>query len=220
MNYIYDITLNLNKKLYEFYEWKEEDNPEFILKIPVYKVDLETFLDIKYNEIIVDKKILDEIEDKTECYSPNSIDIIRYACIFVCDEGIIAIEFDSAGNNYMKSSISVDEENEILDIMNNIKYKVIDYKIKNYLKKEKKYLTRNEEIVQKNMLKRLNNMYKNNENLKLKYIFFEMYNEKIEDINKIYDKLINLLLNSDEKSKKLENVINLVEYRKIMSNNS
>ena len=39
MNYIYDITLNLNKKLYEFYEWKEEDNPEFILKIPVYKVE-------------------------------------------------------------------------------------------------------------------------------------------------------------------------------------
>ena len=36
MNYIYDITLNLNKnKLYEFYEWKEDDEPEIILKIPI-----------------------------------------------------------------------------------------------------------------------------------------------------------------------------------------
>lgn len=37
MNYIYDITLNFNKNnLYEFYEWRDEDVPEFILKIPVF----------------------------------------------------------------------------------------------------------------------------------------------------------------------------------------
>ena len=220
MNYIYDVTLNLNKKLYEFYEWKEEDNPEFILKIPVYKVDLETFLDMKYNDVIISKKILDEIEDKTESYSPNSIDIIRYACVFVCDESTIAIEFDSSGNNYMKSSILLDEENEILDMINNIKYKVFDYKVKKTFKKAKRLLTRNEENLQKNMIKKIDNIYKNKEYSKLKYIFFEIYNEKTDDINKVYDKLMNVLLNADEKTKKLNNILNLIEYRKIMSNNS
>ena len=44
MNYIYDITLNLNKNnLYEFYEWREDDVPEFILKIPIYKIDKKLF---------------------------------------------------------------------------------------------------------------------------------------------------------------------------------
>ena len=175
---------------------------------------------MKYNEVIIDKKILDEIEDKTESYNPNSIDIIRYACIFVCDESAIAIEFDSEGNNYMKSSILIDEENEILEMIVNIKYKVIDYKVKKSSKKTKKILTRNEEVIQKNMFKKIDNMYKNKEFSKLKYIFFEIYDEKIDDMNKIYEKLINLLSYSDEKTKKLNSIINLIEYRKIMSNNS
>ena len=49
MNYIYDITLNFNKNnLYEFYEWKEEDDAEFILKIPMFKVSTEDIVNIKY----------------------------------------------------------------------------------------------------------------------------------------------------------------------------
>ena len=48
MNYIYDITLNFNKNnLYEFYEWKEEDDAEFILKIPMFKVSTEENVNIK-----------------------------------------------------------------------------------------------------------------------------------------------------------------------------
>ena len=48
MNYIYDITLNFNKSnLYEFYEWCEDDCPEFVLKIPAFKVDNETFKSLK-----------------------------------------------------------------------------------------------------------------------------------------------------------------------------
>ena len=42
MNYIYDIVLNFNKKnIYKFFEWREEDEPEFILKIPVFKISIE-----------------------------------------------------------------------------------------------------------------------------------------------------------------------------------
>ena len=132
MNYIYDIILNLNRNnMYDFYEWKEEDNPEFILKIPVFKVDEETFLNLKYNDVILDKKLLDQIENKTETYSPNCIGIIRYAAIFIFEESSLAIEFDSDGNNYMKSILSIDEENEIIDSVSNIKYTLIDYKVKN-----------------------------------------------------------------------------------------
>ena len=35
MEYIYDIVLNFNDCYYEFYEWKEDDDAEFILKIPI-----------------------------------------------------------------------------------------------------------------------------------------------------------------------------------------
>ena len=216
MNYIYDITLNLNRKLFEFYEWKEEDNPEFILKIPVFKVDLDTFLDIKYNDIIIDKKILNLIEDKTESYLPNSINIIRYACVFACSECAVAVEFDSDGNSYMKSNLSIEEETEIIDAISNIKYTIIDYKVKNKLKKINRQLTRNEEELQKEILLKLDNIYKNKELSKLKYIYFEIYDEKMEDINRIYDKLINIIINDNEKLKKLNNILCLMEYKKIV----
>lgn len=69
MNYIYDITLNFNKNnLYEFYEWKEEDDAEFILKIPMFKVNTEDIINIKYGDIIVNKNFLKQIEDKTEVH--------------------------------------------------------------------------------------------------------------------------------------------------------
>ena len=33
MKYIYDIILNFNERLYEFYEWKDNDDIEYIKKI-------------------------------------------------------------------------------------------------------------------------------------------------------------------------------------------
>lgn len=221
MNYIYDITLNLNKnELYEFYEWKEDDNPEFILKIPIFKVDKDTFLDLKYNDVMIDKKIIDMIENKTETYSPNCIGIIRYACVFFYMESSIAIEFDSDGNSYMKSNLSIDEELEILDTIDNIKYTLIEYKLVKKNKKNKRFLTRNQIDVEKYLTKKIDSIKENKEYSKLKYIFYEIYNEKNDDINKIYNKLIAVLKNNDNKFKKLNEILTLIDNSKIMSNNS
>ena len=72
----------------------------------------------------------------------------------------------------------------------------------------------------KNLINRLENIKKNNEFLKMKYIFFELYNEKIDDIEKIYNKLINVIKNDSNKIGKLCEILNLTENKKIMSNNS
>ena len=221
MNYIYDITLNFNRNdLYEFYEWRDDDNPEFILKIPMYKIDENAFYEIKNSDITLNKKVLEQICEKTEVYSPNSIGIIRYACLFMCKEDIIAVEFDSEGNSYMKSNLSLDEENEIIETSKNIKYSLVEYKIKNKKKYQNKYITRKENKIEKNLINRLENIKKNNAFIKMKYIFFELYNEKIDDIEKIYNKLINVIKNDSNKIGKLCEILNLTENKKIMSNNS
>ena len=220
MNYIYDITLNLNRNNYEFYEWKDDDNPEFVLKIPVYKVDNNMYYDIKNNDIIIDKKFLEQILEKTEVYSPNTIGIIRYACLFASEYNVIAIEFDSDGNNYMKSSLSLDEEDEILEITKNIKYSLIEYKIKSKKKIQEKYITRIEFEKEKSILKKIETIKSNKEFSKLKYIFFELYNEKLDDPDKVYNKLINIVKNDSKKLEKMCDILNLTENGKIMSNNS
>lgn len=216
MNYIYDITLNLNKnKLYEFYEWKEDDEPEFILKIPIFRVDKETFLDIKNNEITVDKSFLSSIEDKTESYFPNGIGVIRYACIFSYDDNCVAIEFDSEGNNYMKSNISIDEEYEIANSLSDIKYNIVDYKVKKKNKINNNFFTRNEQELLNYISSKIESMKENNENSKLKYLFYELYEEKCDDIEKICNKLINSIKIDNNKFKKLNNILTLSENSKL-----
>lgn len=221
MNYIYDITINLNKNsLYEFYEWREEDVPEFILKIPLYRVDKDTFFDLKYNNVIVTKDFLLKIFDKTEVYTPNAINLIRYCALFSCDESVVAIEFDSDGNSYMKSNLSIEEEIEVIECARLLKYTILDYKVKNKNVIESKFITRKELENKDFALDKINKMYKNNEIMKLKYIFFEIYNEKLDDFEKIYSKLINIINCNDNKLDKLNEILLLMDNKKIMSNNS
>ena len=221
MNYIYDITLNLNKNnLYEFYEWREDDVPEFILKIPIYKIDKNAFFDIRNNNIIVDKDFLITIFDKTEVYTEDAISLIRYAALFSDGNNVIGIEFDSSGNSYMKSNLSIDNESEVLEIIKDIKYTLLDYKVKNINNLQIKLLTRKEKEEEEYLLNRVNSMYKNNETEKLKYIFYELYNEKLDNLEKVYSKLINAVKNNESKVKRLLEIISLMENKKIVTNNS
>lgn len=221
MNYIYDITINLNKNnLYEFYEWREEDIPEFILKMPLYKVDKDTFLDLKYNNVIVSKDFLLKIFDKTEVYTPNAINLIRYSALFSCEEDAIAIEFDSDGNSYMKSNLSIEEESEVIECARLLKYTILDYKVKSKNSYKEKFVTRKELETKDFIINKIKDIYNNKEEMKLKYIFFEIYNEKLDDPDKIYSKLINIVNNNDNKLEKLNDVLNLMSNKKIMSNNS
>ena len=40
--------------------------------------------------------------------------------------------------------------------------------------------------------------------MKLKYIFYEVYNEKNENVDKIYSKLINVINNNSKRDKMIE----------------
>jgi len=58
MDYIYDIVLNFQSNYYDFYEWRETDKIINIKKILVYKTNDENYLNLKYNEIILDNQLL------------------------------------------------------------------------------------------------------------------------------------------------------------------
>ena len=51
MNYIYDILLNYNKKLYEFYDWNLSDSIVHIRKIPIFKISTNQLIDLVNNKI-------------------------------------------------------------------------------------------------------------------------------------------------------------------------
>ena len=159
MNYIYDIYLNFNEILYDFFDWNKNDKLFHIKKIPVFKADEDTIKNLINNTIKISEDILCQIYNRTDVW--NMSDKITYSSLFTDGNSIIAIEFDKSGKSIRKSYLCIDEELEVLEIVDRLKEREIEYKI---VKKEKSLLKTRKEI---NEEKFVNHELKNIEDKKL-----------------------------------------------------
>lgn len=200
MNYIYDIYLNFNKYLYDFFDWNKNDKITHIKTIPIFKIDEDDLKIIIRNKIKINEDLLTIIRNKTIICNKSD----KYkTCALFCDENnIFAIEFDNNGNSINKSTLLIYEELEILETTYKFKTKNIEFKI---LSKEKlKFKTRkqiNDEYFIKNELKSIDEK-------KLRYIFFECFNKREKNKNIIINKLLNLS-NDSKAYKNLYNILKI-----------
>ena len=58
MNYIYDVYLNLNEILYDFFDWNKNDKIIHIKKIPVFKIEEEILIKLITNTVKVNNEFL------------------------------------------------------------------------------------------------------------------------------------------------------------------
>ena len=184
MNYIYDIYLNLNKKLYDFFDWNKNDNFIHIKKIPIFKVNEQTLKCFIQNSIKIEQNLLSQIYKKADIWSLKKQ--IDYCCLFCDSNNILAIEFNKNGENINKSFLCIEEELDILEIIDRFNEKKLDFDI---IKKDKTLLKTRKQIKDDNFIK---HSLKHMEDNKLNYIFFECFgyhekNKKIifDNINKI-----------------------------------
>lgn len=193
MNYVYDVLLNFNKEMYEFYDWNLDDYISHIRKILVFRVDNKTMRDLVNNSIIVDYDFLIKISNRTEMFTKQNVKIINYAALFTNGSFVIGIKFDKNGEIIGRSKLLIDEELDILDSaldMNeyNLKYNLI---VDN---KNVSFKTRKEILIEKYILKKLNEVENNKE--MLKYLYYECFNEKNNDFRKMLLKLNKSLTNN------------------------
>lgn len=200
MNYIYDILVNFNdKEIYDFFEWEKTDDIEHIRRIPIFKVDSKTLYDFKNNKIKVDKDFLSKIKNKTEVFANKMIEYIEYATIISDGSDLVVIEFDSNGNYLLKSSMLLDEAEDTLEESEMFETTKINYNIIEKINYNK-FLTRNERKIINYIKKEINYLIKVKNFDKLKYLYFEWYNKKENNINKTIDGL-NSILTIDFSSK-------------------
>lgn len=211
MNYIYDILLNYNNHDYDFFEWNNSDTILHIRKIPLIKVSTLVLNDIKNYDIVFDKKFLETISNKTEIFNNKNIRIIEYACLLSDGTNVIAIMLKN--NRCLKSKLLLDEEEDVIAITEKLKEQSIEYKKQKKLKNNI-YKTR-KQIEQEQKLRRsLKNIFNLDNSETIKYIYYECFNKKEDNISVIKNNFYNIFEEMDElKIEKLKNIIKLLEIK-------
>ena len=181
MNYIYDIVLNFNKELYEFFEWKDDDNLINIRKIPLIKINDDDFVSLLYNKIKIEKLVLDTFKKKFSLYSEEINGNV--ICIVTNGQRAMGVMFDQLGNLIGKSAMLLDEEEEVLEESENLEETKLLYEI-NKTQQVNIKLSR-VEIEKKQYIENFLNAI---DDIKiLKYIYFDYFDREAEkeDIKKI-----------------------------------
>ena len=211
MNYIYDILLNYSSLPYEFFEWNSSDTITHIRKTPIIRVSADTLIDIRDYEVKFDNSFLEFIRRKTEVFNRKNIRIIEEACLF--SDGINVIAVMIKNNHLFKSKLLLEEEEEVLAISQRLKEQEIKYtkikKVNNLAYKTRKQM----EILQK-LRKQLNKLYCEKNYDTLKYIYYECFNEKEENINLIRNKFYSILDGQNELViDHLKNILKILEIK-------
>lgn len=193
MTYTYDILANFNENYYDFYDWNNMDEIIHIKRLPIIKVDRVFLNNIKHNEVIVEKDLLEKIYKKTELFKINKKNTYNHICALCDGTKAIIVKFEPTGKVSGRSSLLIDEENEIIDISETLQ--TIDYKLKqNKNKKIDNFKTRKEIEISKY----IQNELKNIDDEKLKYLYFDCFDEKETDTKIILKKLMNEIKNNFE----------------------
>lgn len=192
MKYIYDIYLNFQKKLYEFYDWNKNDKIYHIRRIPAIKVDYKTLKDIIENDVYFDFNNLD-LENKCEYYEGKSIK--KFKLCFLITDGKNIISINIKENNILKSKLLLFEEDDIMRELKGLEKTKLKYKIINKLN-DIDTLTRKENGIYINIIEYLDKLYKNKDIEKIKYIYYECFNIKEKDIKKIVNEFKTKLNNN------------------------
>ncbi len=208
MNYTYDILANFNETYYEFFEWNNKDELTHIKRLPIIKVEREFLNNIKNNDVIVEKELLEKINRKTEFFKTNKKNISNYICALCDGTKAIIIKFESNGKIQGRSSLLLDEENEIIDISDTMTTSNYKYKL-NKNKKPEYFKTRKEKEINNYIEKELKTI----DNNKLKYLYFDCFNKKEENIKIIQKEIKNEIKNNFENIYK-----KIYEFLKLASN--
>lgn len=188
MRYIYDIVLNFEKCFFEFYEWEKNDNIINIKKIPVFFVNNETYKIIKHNNVTVNIEFVDKLRDKTFTY--NKIKV-GPSCLISNGMEVIGLLFNDKGDVIKKSSLLIDEEEEVLEEITDSDVYVIDIVKSRKIKKDN-FNRRDSE--RRDFL--INYINKENNVSNLKYLYYDYFELEEDDSNIIKDKLTNEIKNN------------------------
>ena len=189
MNYIYDVVLNFNKEFYEYFEWNKKDNIVNIKKIPVFNVSDDIFISMKYDYISIGADFIQDIKNKTYTYNRQKI---GNACLLSNRKQVIGVIFNDKGELIKRSSLLLDEEEEVLD-------EIINDKVTNItiIKSNKSKINYSISRLQREKSKFLIDYIKKENNyINLKYLYYDYFEVDEDNTDVIKKTLISEIKNN------------------------
>ena len=209
MTCIYDVLLNFtdDDNLIDFFEWQEKDNLEHIKKIYLAKVKTKVLENFFKYKVKVSREFLNKIEDKTILYKNKKV--LKYACLFTDMNKVIAMEFADNGEVIAKSSLLLDEEEDIIMECFDILEEDIVYEKKEEYPKEI-FLTREELFKRSYLLKEIENAYKDKLYIKILYYYEEVFENDDKPFISKYKRLVqDIKDNYNEKYNSLYEIVRM-----------
>lgn len=204
MVYIYDIVLNFNDELLEFFEWEDNDDIKYIKRLPLIKVEDSLIKDVLENDILFDDLLLDQIKGKTIYYDSKNE---NYPVVVLSNQDI-AIAVLIKDNGYKYSRLLLDEEYEVLNIVSKLSTTKVEYST--FGKKSiNNNLTREERKIRGILLSEIDYLYNSNKLDKLNYYYYEYFNEINNNKEEVYKRLKDTLNTIDDKHLKLLEIVHL-----------
>ena len=211
MIYIYDIVLNFQEQLYNFYEWNKKDRLLNIKKIPIFRVSTEELLSIINDKAYLKEEILHKIDRETTIYMLSNNEY-KYLCLFSNTEETVAVMCNEEGLIVKKSSLLFDEEDEANEVAENLN---IDCVIEKSIKINNNNLLDNCRIIREKKKKVYDFIEKLDllvDKEKIRYLYFDLFEEENLSISKMKELLLNI---QDEKGiDQLFSLYDLVENKK------
>lgn len=194
--------------LFDFYDWNPNDNIINVRKIPLFKITSNQLKEIKENSIQFDSEFLKKFQNKTELFSGKDIKYIEYCCLFSNGSETIAVLIKN--NHVEKSHLLVDEELEVLEVVTRLQEETVKYQI---LKRSKNtgFKTRKEIETERMIRRHLKKLKEEDALQQLKYLYYECFNEKEDNKDKIMNRLEHTLeKNFDSIAYKLKQFFQLI----------
>lgn len=210
MNYIYDILLNFHKEDFDFYDWNIDDNIIHIRKIPLIRVTSDAFYKMTNFDFSISLDFIKKINNRTEIFLNKSIKVIKNMCIFSDGRDAIAIKFSNHGKKEKISRLLLDENEDVLGIANNIEETNVEITLQKE-RKQRNFKTRKEQKIYNYIQREI----KKKDYDKLKYTYFECFNNEENDYQKIIKKLkLELDANWDLYYETIYNILKLSSMKK------
>lgn len=160
-----------NKEYYNFFEWNKRDNIVNVKKIPLFLVNNDTFKMFKYDNVTVSSDFINLIKDKTYTYSRIKI---GNTSLITNGKEVIAVLFNDKGELIKRSSLLLDEEEEVLNETSNDSIYNID--IVKSSRNKISFVNRSQKEKKNFLIKYIN---KENNLTNLKYLYYDYFEKEV-----------------------------------------